>query len=423
MRKWRLLSLALAVLALIAIPAAAVWVSAQGAPIRFEETILSGDAADFAGLSIRSAYDCGGLRWDTVYTPGTPEAETTTRYVYSLFDRTDSAEPEHFDVLLLWDGMEYASRGDETDAAAQRLFDEVASRAPAGASEYTETLNAEDWFDAIPLVVQVHAEGWDAQAVESAVKEAISIPLEGDVPLDVTIYKGADGKFSHAVLGARGGAPEIFTVSAIGQDAIWFALNAPNGAALYQLTKDLQVNTLLPATETAEASNLFLTEDGKRLVLLGKNLGEAALRVLDAKSGETLQSLPLPIGEDVSWDAMRQDDHLLLNTSDGQFLLLEALADGSYAVALTGSRAGTAMEGMQSFVWNGERLAVVSRSADRWLNLTVSVFFRDGKQSTLTAQCSLTSREKASPFFHSITPTGSTSAEISESQNQFPVTN
>ena len=416
MRKWRILSLALAVLALIAIPAAAVWVSAQGAPVRYEETLLSGEAADFAGLTIRSAYDCGGLRWETAYTPGTPEAETSRHYVYdSLFEHTYGEAADYFDILPLWYGMEYASRGEETDDAAQRLFVDVASRAPKGKSEYTETLNAEDWFDSIPLTVQLNAEGWDTQAVEAAVKEAISIPLEGSVPLDVTIYKGMDGTFSHAVLGTRGDAPEIHTVSAIGQNAIWFALNTPNGATLYRMTKeDLQVRPLLPASEAAEMCDLLLTEDGRRLVLLGKNLGEASLCVLDSESGETLRTLPLPIGEDVWWDMARQGNDLLLRTTDDRFLLLEAQTDGSYAVALTGSRAGTAMEGMQSFVWNGERLAAVSRSTDQQLQLSISVFFPDGRQSTLTAQNSLTEREHAGSYYNTVTPVGSPTIEISE---------
>ncbi len=415
MRKWRILSLALAVLALIAIPAAAVWVSAQGAPVRFEETLRSGEAADFAGLTIRSAYDCGGLRWETTYTPGTPEAETSRHYVYdSLFEHTYGETAEYFDILPLWYGMEYASHGEETDDAAQRLFDFVASRAPEGKSEYTETLNAEDWFDSIPLTVQLDAEGWDVQAVESAIREAVSIPLEGTVPLDVTIYRGMDGTFSHAVLGARGDAPEIHTVSAIGQDAIWFALNTADGAALYQLTEDLRVNTLLPTSKSAEIFDLILSEDGKRLMLLERNLGQASLRVLDPKSGETLRTLPLPIGEDVWWDTVQQGDDLLLCTSDDRFLLLEAQPDGDYTVAFTGSRAGTALEGMHFFAWDGKRLAAVSRSLDRSLTLTVSVFFPDGRQSTLTAQNSLTSTDKAGEIYNTITSVGSPSIEISE---------
>ena len=234
------------------------------------------------------------------------------------------------------------------------------------------------------------------------------------MPLDVTIYRGMDGTFSHAVLSTRGGAPEISTVSAIGEDAIWFALNAPNGAALYQLTKDLQIHTLLPASETAEILDLILTEDGTQLALLGKQLGEASLRLLDLKSGETLQTLPLPIGEDVWWDTVQQGDDLLLCTTDDRFLLLEAQPDGNYAVALTGSRAGTALEGMHSFVWNGERLAAVSQSLDHALLLTVSVFFPDGRQSTLTAQNSLTSTDKAGEIYNTITPAGSPSIAISE---------
>ena len=415
MRKWRTLSLILAVLALIAIPAAAVWVSAQGAPVRYEETLLSGEAADFAGLTIRSKYDLGGLRWETVYTPGTPEADTSRHYLYdSLFEHTYGEAADYFDILPLWYVMEYASRGEETDDAAQRLFVDVASRAPKGKSEYTETLNAEDWFDSIPLTVQLNAEGWDTQAVEAAVKEAISIPLEGSVPLDVTIYKRMDGTFSHAVLGTRGGAPEIHTVSTIGQNAIWFALNTPNGAALYQLTKDLQVHTLLPASESAEIFDLILSEDGKRLMLLERNLGQASLRVLDPKSGETLRTLSLPIGEDVWWDTVQQGDNLLLCTSDDRFLLLEAQPDGDYTVALTGSRAGTALEGMHFFAWDGKRLAAVSRSTDQQLQLSISVFFPDGRQSTLTAQNSLTEREHAGSYYNTVTPVGSPTIEISE---------
>ncbi|MBQ9720216.1 MAG: hypothetical protein IJV64_05925 [Oscillospiraceae bacterium] len=82
MRKWRILTLLLAVLAVIGLPAAALWISEYKKDVTYDETVLQGDAADFSGVSNQTQNQLRDrVFWETTYRPGTGEApETRMRF-------------------------------------------------------------------------------------------------------------------------------------------------------------------------------------------------------------------------------------------------------------------------------------------------------------------------------------------------------
>ncbi len=438
MKRWKTMTLALALILAMGMLAASLWVSAQGAPIMYEEKLLQGDPAAFEGLTVQQNYGLfaqfgvAPLRWLARYHPGQDGAADTTWH-YAAFNEYEQPESEE-PPLHLFVGSElaegqtiYSDRyfSEEDQAALHRLCDAMRKRMPQDASSWTETIRAADWLERFPIMVthgndDVLSNLLDPEHI-AALQRWFTIPVPDDLMLDVTVSWTGDytylrtflsGNYAHIPRfenhAVQYGEDVLFTVDLMTDDGtVLDASKIPGGTGVYRLTAEEPfIETLAPFPAAARVHALELLPDGERLAIISELGGTASLTILSAETGETLQTLPLPAEPGAaSWVVIRQDDLLLLRTSSMQLMLLAPEADGSYTVAQQAD--GTSIRyfggGSVTYAYDGDRLAIVTPTGEGTggLDLEISVYDKTGVRSTMLCTCSLTSENAhgAQPVF------------------------
>ena len=126
MRRWRFLTLALAVLLAAGLGVSAAYVQAEGRNVVYDETILQGEAGDFSDVTLHLKNRMGNeLYWLTDYHPGASgAAETHTRYGKSDWTPGEDKPPVQAVCHLL-----NAPEG-RNDAEADAMVENVAARTP-----------------------------------------------------------------------------------------------------------------------------------------------------------------------------------------------------------------------------------------------------------------------------------------------------
>ena len=384
MRKWRILSVLLAVLLAAGITVSAARVQAAGRNVVFQETMLEGNASDFDGLHMLAQYSFNGcLHWDVGYDPGRGSTKSALRY-----------DPPHgmpkaqegFWRTTGLGGMESYSSDEPLDPGIAKMIEQVCAAAPSKDFPYSEVLNAEDYLTELPVRV-LDAPDW---LNTDAVEELFHVPLPEHMAVQVRVFHDTGAELT----AVGDGAVECWCDSVVGEDAVWFTADFMKGddvwypgGGVYRAADTVELLYPLPAE--SRTRYLSRSEDGARLRLITKENDAFTLTVLDAETGDALQTMAIPVedGKEL-WNTQEADGDLLMMAGE-RFLLLEEGTDGTYSLAMEGNIDGDEVfngsEPWRTFAYDGDRLAVVNMST----RLLCSVYRADGSRSRMESTCSL----------------------------------
>lgn len=385
MRKWRILSALLAVLLAAGITVSAARVQAAGRNVVFQETMLEGNASDFDGLHMLAQYSFNGcLHWDVGYDPGRGGTESTVHYDPPRGGKHEA--PEGFWLTTGLNGMESYSSDEPLEPGIEKMIEQVRAAAPSKDFPYSEVLNAEDYLTELPVRI-LDAPDW---LNTDAVEELFHVPLPEHMAVQVRVFHDTGAELT----AVGDGAVECWCDSVVGEDAVWFTADFMKGddvwypgGGVYRAADTVELLYPLPAE--SRTRYLSRSEDGARLRLITKENDAFTLTVLDAETGDALQTMAIPVedGKEL-WNTQEADGDLLMMAGE-RFLLLEEGTDGTYSLAMEGNIDGDEVfngsEPWRTFAYDGDRLAVVNMST----RLLCSVYRADGSRSRMESTCSL----------------------------------
>ena len=418
MRKALTCTILLLVLAVGGICLTARTVFAAHDQVTYTETLREGSpsAANGAVVSLGMQYDYR-LFWDTVFKAGSaPLSETQhvqTQYTCHLTQYYSRLEPSYNGVTLqnsYDNGVSYFDTdGRIADvsplaAAYDALYDKTAP-----GKEGKLTVLVQDYYEYYPISGQIHLPGCSIELTDAVAPEYVGIspyataeqwndfqsffriPVLPDEKLELTLGRDESGRVWHyGRNGVDGGDGfGLYTYSAITADSCYFTFDChtfsgklvdtsliPGGYGLYRLpyttnddgTTEPQTGALemvCPLDPDAELCGMRLDPTGTRLLLFTVKNDAYILTVIDLRSMQQLQQLPIcELGENSVIQNYDGGDFFTVLCGNGSFTLLQAQLDGSYTPALSGQLPLEALgSGLyQSFDmdYDGTRLAVVS---------------------------------------------------------------
>lgn len=424
MRKWRIWTLALALVAGVGLLGTSLWVSAQGTPVTYENELIQGTAEAFDGVIVHQNYGLfytfGASRsgWRVDYPIGQGGAANTQWYHRMFLKKGTSEEMPLWPFISseLTYGITPDQRyGEEDQAALDRLRESVLQRIPDDADQYTETVLAADWLERFPVYVGFGSGGTLTWGIDPAHEEALqawfSIPVPEDLLLTVTAaqYVQSDKPYtcvryadvgptfeSHAVQYQN---DALFTVDLTNPDGSALDVSRiPGGTGIYRMTEaEPYLETVFPFPAETRVHALELLPDGERIAMISEQNGEGSLTILSAETFEVLQTVPFPVTPgDASWVTIRQSEELLVRTGGRQLLLFTPGAEGQYAAAANADSTDDPAVGLLGtdstvFGYDGSRLVLAAPYGEDsvGLDLAVSVYDPDGARSTMICRCSL----------------------------------
>jgi hypothetical protein len=359
------------------------------------ETVLSGDRAAAAGISVTNRTVCGGhLYWDTVYTVG-EGLDTATSFTFAQTERGWSRESES--RLDIYCPLNFGIGGNAIDLEEQSSYSgvpiapvlDVAGRTPAGETR-EETLRLRDYYEYYPLTVEFSPYLYggpdrDAELAQAFV-DYLKVPVPATHRIQVSVAKDSGGSIVNVDCQSVSGEVSFRSLSVMTDGGCYFILFASDGdtGLPVQLPEGLSGIHFIPIEQGGEqrapvaaglrllypldekaVRPLDLLEDARNRLLLftGEN-GAVYLSVLDEKTMLPLQKVELTVpGSGAELGTVRQEDGFLLATcSDGGFSLL-AEQTGGYELQMTGNLYACEEIGQDVPTWNmaldydGARLA------------------------------------------------------------------
>ena len=387
----------LAVLAAMAV-GGTVWTHgalyAQREAVGAEQVVLRGDAARAEGVSLemRTSMD-QHLFWETEITVG-PEITYHTDYTYSAEARRSTLS---YGSQGLWvdvmgnSGVTNEDWETEDQYGMQKPYNDVASRCPAGTTDYTEVVRLRDYYEVFPLYVlnsfyELLPASLEANRfviggeldtpeleVQSLLREYFPIPVPEDTMLEIRVDKDEKGD----VTGYGGGALQPFdTWSVVREGGVYFLFSSvpgeppldtslfPLGYGVYFLPVELtdtktvdnyDASTIhfrdpvrvCPVDPAVEYAYLCGGEEGA-MYLFTQQDGTLTLTVLD-ETGTTVQTLP--VLEDLT-----EDDRMTDAWLREDFLVVDTVSDRFRVVETAGQTCRAALEGSLSAIWEEKAL-------------------------------------------------------------------
>lgn len=406
MRRWRFLTLALAVLLAAGLGVSAAHVQTTGRNVVYDETILQGEAEAFSGIIVHTKSRMGNeVLWQTEYRPG-GGARSTVRYGVSDWSYTDPPPSVRASSFLT--NAPSLRNGSEADA----MVEDVALRTPENETR-EEVVRAADWYESFPIAVWMDGDGTDSVQTEAELK--IPVPENFFVRVIVNRHTGSD--YSFTVTPEDGASPTLSAVSAGVTDGdaahCWFALDAghldtsllPGGGGVMQMdAADGEVTSAYPLPLGTRVVDLWLSADESTLYVLHSLDGAHALTALSTKDMAVRQELALPIAAEAALEpTIRDGDTLLIPASDGTLTVLTAGDDNLLALRTQVNTEGDPVlqapehfdiRDLVSADWSDGRL-VLARQQDveeditQDLDLLLSVYDENGSRSTMVSRCSL----------------------------------
>ena len=393
MRRWRMITLLLAALGVCGLLAAGRFVSAAGRDVRYDETILQGEAGDFSGVVVHAKIRMGNeVLWQTEYRPG-GEARSTARYGVSDWEPMDDTPFLRSDCYLL-NGPEGRNYG-EADA----LVENVAASVPEGETR-EEVIRAADWYEGFPLRLELDG---------AMLQTEMHIPVPEDFAVRVTVSRQEPG-YSFTIREATGAGPTLCARSAGYRDGdvtrCWFALDTgdldtsalPGGGGIFETdSANLTISCAHPLPAGTRVVDLWLSEDESTLYVLHSLDGAHTLTALSTKDMAVRQELALPIAEEAALaPTIRDDEVVLLPATDGTMTVLTA-EDHAYTLRTQVQTAGDpVMQDTEAISadWADGRLVLarqqyVEEDIAQDLDLLLSVYSEDGSRSTMVSRCSI----------------------------------
>ncbi|MDY5594298.1 MAG: hypothetical protein SPF59_01335 [Oscillospiraceae bacterium] len=415
MRKSLILTLILLVLAIGGFGAAHAAVNAQKDAVVITETTAAGDPAAAEGVRVQLRTKCAGhLLWETHYAAGAPDG-TYTDFTFSYRTLQDSEESyAGLDLYTIWNysyGGPLGETADEREKPQLKLFRDVASRL-GDASQRMETLALRDYYEFYPLdgyldLPALRENGGTPLVAEYVpIQSFFRIPVPEDVRVTVTVRRDSETKYYDcAVTAVPGSGWNLWTNSVVaGDDTVYFALGfrtengdivdtsrIPGGVGIYRLSvaeEPASLETVFPLDPADEVSDLHLSADGRRLLLITLEGDTYYLTVIDLETMTALQKLP--VLEDAVDSGFRcadyKDDFLVVQfytepleqhdehgtlvmhfdaEPQHRFVVITAPETGNYAVALRGDvdandGAWQGYEGSTEMDFNGEALVIAA---------------------------------------------------------------
>ena len=395
MKRWRILTLLLAVLGVCGLLAAGLFVSAAGRDVRYDETILQGEAGDFSGVVVHAKIRMGNeVLWQTEYRPG-GDAKSSVRYGVSDWEPMEGTPFLRADCYLL-NGPEWRNYG-EADA----LVENVAASVPEGETR-EEVIRAADWYEGFPLRLELDG---------VMLKTEMHIPVPEDFAVRVTIGQQEAERYSFTIREATGAGPTLRARSAGYRDGdvtrCWFSLDTgdldtsalPGGGGVFETdSANLTISCAHPLPAGTRVDDLWLSADAGTLYVLHSLDGAHTLTALSTDDMAVRQELALPIAAEAALEpTIRDGDVVLLPATDGTMTVLTAEDDNLLTLRTQVIIAGDPL--MQdteaiSADWADGRLVLarqqyVEADVAQDLDLLLSVYSEDGSRSTMVSRCSI----------------------------------
>ncbi len=442
--KLRLSLTALAVLAALScglLAGAQVELDRYKDAVSITETVLAGDPAAAAGLTVTASTHCRQhLLWESRFPAGAMDA-LETRFSFSSTPFREESPFPYIPYLSLdlfsggfssSAGIDFAGPDPYSEpmlSALSALFRDVASRAPAG-EEYTETVLLNDYYDFLPLSIDVpshfssshYADQTYQEQVLSLLKDYFRIPVPEDTRAEVTIGKDPRGAVHGASFSLADGSifldPQTAYVAGAAED-LYFTLCVetsvelddrliPGGWGIYCLSlagDTPSLSTVYSLPEGARAIRFWSSRDYSQLFLLTRVDGMLRLTVLDgaARPLQALDLLPFPEG----WHTLSPylgDGFLMLSAYPGYevedlsrpFALLVQGADGLWSVRFLGDTGWMEQQecrldtGETSYMaFDGARLALTAPLSYRSSDFYLAVYSEAGLEYLGTYHSSL----------------------------------
>ena len=377
MRRWRFLTLALAVLLAAGLGVSAAHVQATGRNVVYDETILQGEAEAFSCIVVHTKSRMGNeVLWQTEYRPG-GGARSTVRYGVSDWTPGEGKPPVQAVCHLL-----NAPEG-RNDAEADAMVETVAARTPEHETR-EEILRAADWYAYFPLEAELYGE---------PLADTLQIPVPEDLMVRVTVSRTDDQHYSFTIREASGAGPTLDAVSAGYRDGeitrCWFALDTgeldtallPGSGILKTDSAARRAELAYPLPTGTKVHDLWLSPDGETLYALYTLDGAHTLTALRTEDMTVRQTIPLPIEAEA----------------------LSSGSDGLYTVQTQVNIAGDAVfapplplqfrDLLSACAQDGRLVLARLQDADeditQDLDLLLSVYDENGSRSTMVSRCSL----------------------------------
>lgn len=387
----------LAVLAALAV-GLTVWshgaIYAQREAVDAEQVVLQGDAARAEGVSLemRTSMD-QHLFWETEITAG-PEITYHTDYTYSAEARRSTrfygSQGLWVDVM----GNSGVTNGDwetEDQYGMQKPYNDVASRCPAGTTDYTEVVRLRDYYQVYPLYVlnsfdellpaslEVDRFVIDGELdtpelqLQSLLREFFPIPVPEDVTLEIHVDKDENGEV-HGYGGS--GLWPFDTCSVVREGGVYFLFSSvagetpldtslfPLGYGVYFLPVELTPTKTIdnydastihfgdpvrvcPVDPAVEYAYLCGGEEGA-MYLFTQQGDTLTLTVLD-ETGAAAQTLPV-------LENLAEDDRMVNVWLREDFLVVDTASDRFRVVETAGQACRATLEGSLSAIWEEKAL-------------------------------------------------------------------
>lgn len=397
MKRWRILTLLLAALGVCGLLAAGLFVSAAGRDVRYDETILQGEAGDFSGIVVHAKIRMGNeVLWQTDYLPGSSlQTDTTVRYGVSDWEPMEDTPFLRSDCYLL-NGPEWRNYG-EADA----LVENVAASVPEGETR-EEVIRAADWYEGFPLRLELDG---------AMLKTEMHIPVPEDFAVRVTIGQQEAERYSFTIREATGAGPTMNAVSAGYRDGdvtrCWFALDTgdldasalPGGGGVFETdSANLTISCAHPLPAGTRVADLWLSEDESTLYVLHSLDGAHALTALGVEDMAMRQEIALPIAAEAALEpTIRDEEVVLLPATDGTLTVLTAGDDNLLTLRTQVSTAGDPVaetsEPISADFHDGRlvlaRQQYIEEDITQDLDLLLSIYDESGSRSTMVSRCSV----------------------------------
>lgn len=421
MRKSLVLTLLLFALSILGIGYAHGAVNGASDNVELTENTILGDISAAQGLSvnIRNHYQ-NHLSWNTTLQLGN---SPTTEFSFSPSKIYEERE-ENFSGVQMYinNGMSASTNGkleltDANTGGISKIYKDVASRTENGTA-HKEKVLIKDYYDFYPVVVDlflpnnhlfwmeaIRKQDYERNNTESYSSEDNSyfilkgltdyfkFPVQEKHQLEVTIVKDDMGNVVELSSSTVDGSDVwLNAVNAITDDSCYFTVSAmtrdgdfldysyvPAGYGIYRLPydseepqKNLEAMTMVYPLSTTEQVIYFQpTADKSKLLLLTREENFYYLKVLDAKTVQELQKIPLMGSKEDYWvnEPYVGEDFLVALFNDKEFVVLQEASDDNYAVQFSGILPDTEVFAFNRaynsvMAFDGERLAVVSINED-----------------------------------------------------------
>lgn len=415
------LALLLTVVALVAIPTAALAINATADAVTVTPNHLYGDPALLDGLTLEANTTLNDyLFWQTTYTPATEE--TATAYTHYNLRHTAHNPVINYGVVLE-NGFHHGyslggyNLGDGNATGLLKAYNDLYASCPPGETRKM-TVNLADLYTYYPITGRISLPGherhlidWEDVRIDYTptpdsrlyvgwrINQYFKIPLVGDEQLEISIDRSRDG---HSVgIGSQSVSAVkrdyfVNTYSTIAADICYFTLTCQTGDGtpidvsqieggygIYALPTGgdrIPIDSLRNAypLDPAEGDpiGLYAAEDGAALLLYRRNADQITLTVIDRNTMTERQHLTVANAGGTSPVALYEGDGFhVLTLGYARILLVDTDGAGNYRVSLSAAVDEATLAGLddgltaalryqyptQTMAWDGERLIIADR--------------------------------------------------------------